>query len=182
MLNVSTKTGDKGHSSLADGSRLPKDVLVFEVIGTIDELNSHLGVVIAIMKKEEHKELNEQLAFLEQIQHEMFILGGEVAGAKVTVSKSFLAKIERRSEKLQGMMKKNWHHQFVMPGGHEIAAKLDVARAVSRRLERRIVALKAQRKLSPRILKMVNRLSDYLYVLRCFVNQTLGEQEKYFIR
>jgi cob(I)alamin adenosyltransferase len=79
-------------------------------------------------------------------------------------------------------MEKDWHHQFVLPGGHEIAARLDIARAVCRRAERRIVTLGKKRIIAREILQTINRLSDYLYVLRCFVNQALGKSEKYFTR
>lgn len=180
MLSVSTKTGDKGKSSLADGTRLPKDHPVFEVIGTIDELNSHLGLAVASLRQLKNKPLKPHVDFLTTVQYELFTLGGEVAGAKIAISQQFLDKLEKTSLNLQKSMKKGWHHQFVMPGGHEIAAQLDIARSVCRRLERRIVSLGKKRKTSDRVFKTINRLSDYLYVLRCFVNQTLGKKEKYF--
>lgn len=180
MLSVSTKTGDKGLSSLADGTRLPKDHPVFEVIGTIDELNSQLGLVVADLKSLKNRQLAKQTAFLEKIQHELFTLGGEVAGAKVAITQEFLDLLEETSTKLQQTMAKGWHHQFVLPGGHLIAAQVDVARAVCRRLERRIVSLSKKRKTSDRVFKTINRLSDYLYVLRCFINQKLHKKEKYF--
>ena len=182
MLSVSTKTGDKGKSSLADGTRLSKDHPVFEVIGTIDELNSHLGVVVASLKQFKNKKLTPQADFLGTVQYELFTLGGEVAGANIAISQRFLDRLDATSETLQKTMAKGWHHQFVMPGGHEIAAQLDIARSVCRRLERRIVSLSKKRKTSDRVFKTINRLSDYLYVLRCFVNQTLHKKEKYFSR
>ena len=182
MLSVSTKTGDKGNSSLADGTRLSKDHPVFEVIGTIDELNSHLGVVVASLKQVEHQQLEKQTDFLEQVQSELFTLGGEVARAGVKISPQFLDTLETTSGKLQKTMAKGWHHQFVLPGGHAIAAQLDIARSVCRRLERRIVSLSKKQQTDERVFQAINRLSDYLYVLRCFVNQTLGKKEKYFTR
>jgi len=182
MLNVSTKTGDKGQTSLADGTRLSKDHPVFEVIGTIDELNSHLGLAVVSLKQLKSKKLVEQTLFLRTVQHELFTLGGQVAGAKIAISAKFLAKLEQTSTNLQKQMAKDWHHQFVLPGGHKIAARLDIARSVCRRLERRIVTLGKKRTISDQNVKLINRLSDYLYVLRCFVNQTLGKKEKYFSR
>ncbi len=180
MLNVSTKTGDKGETSLADGTRLPKDDLVFEVVGMIDELNSHLGLTVSWLKKLDNKELSKQVKFLETIQHELFNLGGNIVGAKVEVDKKLLSNLEKKSTELQQQMAKNWHHQFVLPGGHEIAAQLDITRSVCRRLERRMVSLKEKRTISVQNMKLINRLSDYLYVLRCFVNQTVGNKEQYF--
>ncbi|OGJ38865.1 MAG: ATP:cob(I)alamin adenosyltransferase [Candidatus Pacebacteria bacterium RIFOXYB1_FULL_39_46] len=182
MLNVSTKTGDDGQSSLADGTRLSKDHLVFEVIGTIDELNSHLGLAVALLKKLKSKKIMTQTDFLETIQHELFTLGAKVAGAKLKISQEFLDKIEKTSTDLQTSMAPNWHHQFVLPGGHEAAAQVDIARSVCRKLERRIVSLSKKRTISEQILQTINRLSDYLYVLRCFINQALDQKEKYFIR
>lgn len=182
MLSVSTKTGDAGKSSLADGTRLPKDHPVFEVIGTIDELNSYLGLVVAQLQALQQPVLMEQKVFLESIQHELFVVGGEVAGASVELSPKFLKTLERTSENLQKEMQEDWHHQFVLPGGHAIAAQLDIARAVCRRLERRIATLSKKRTISVVIKKTVNRLSDYLYVLRCFVNQTMAHKEAFFQR
>lgn len=182
MLSVSTKTGDAGKTSLADGTRLPKDHPVFEVVGTLDELNSHLGVVVAGLRQTVDTSLEKHAAFLETIQHELFTLGGEIVGAKTEVSQEFLDTLEKTSEKLQKKMEANWHHLFVLPGGHPIAAQLDVTRAVCRRLERRIVSLGKKRKISRRVFQTINRLSDYLYVLRCFVNQSLGKKERFFRR
>lgn len=182
MLSVSTKTGDAGKTSLADGARLPKDHPVFEVIGTLDELNSYLGLVAASLKQAKSKSLTPYVSFLETIQHELFTLGGEIAGANTRLSQTFLDSLEKTSETLQKKMEKDWHHLFVLPGGHPIAAQLDVARAVCRRLERRLVSLGKKQRISSRAFQIINRLSDYLYVLRCFVNQTLGKKERFFRR
>jgi len=183
VLNVSTKTGDQGQTSLANGERLAKDDLTFELIGTLDELNSQLGLVRTKLKSVlgQKQELAQQEKFLQTIQKQLFVLGAVVAKAKVELSSDFLKKIETESSKLQNIMADDWHSRFVLPGGHEVAAQLDIARAVCRRLERITVSFirDNQDKEKELLLQTINRLSDYLYVLRCFVNEEFGVSEHY---
>ncbi|MFZ5437446.1 MAG: cob(I)yrinic acid a,c-diamide adenosyltransferase [Patescibacteria group bacterium] len=183
MVNVSTKTGDKGETSLANGQRIAKDDLVVELIGTLDELNSQLGLVRTklkiILKESADKELlaQERIVFL--IQKQLFVLGAYVAQADIKLSVDFLQKIEQQSTNLQELMADNWHSRFVLPGGHEVAALLDIARSVCRRLERIGVTYQRNQSVDDLLLKTINRLSDYLYVLRCFVNEKLAVEEHY---
>jgi len=172
MLTISTKTGDMGESGLANGERLPKDSSIFEVLGTQDEVNSWIGLCIAKMSPA----LEEQKKYLLHIQDTLFYIGAELARShKVSLKESVLTDLEKTSDELQKKMEENWTTKFLYPGGREAAATLDVTRAVSRRFERVIVTYAQKEKVSPIILKYVNRLSDYLYILRCFVNQ----EEKY---
>jgi len=182
MLNVSTKTGDQGQTALATGQRLAKNALVFELVGTLDELNSQLGLVRVKFQQldlPQASKLAEQLASLVLIQKQLFVLGGYVAQAKVQLSAEFLKKLELESTQLQALMAENWHSRFVLPGGHELAALLDIARTICRRAERVAVAYSAETELDPLLLKTLNRLSDYLYVLRCFVNEQFKVVEHY---
>ncbi len=177
MINVSTKTGDKGRSSLANGDRLPKSDLVFEVIGDLDELNSWLGVLVNKLGAE----FQPQADFLHLLQNQLFLFSAEVADAKqVQLNHKFLSLIEEKQEKLQKQMVEGWHSRFLYPGGVEAAAWLDVTRTVCRRAERHLVKLNEKKKVRPLLLKTLNRLSDYLYVLRCFVNHELDYQETEF--
>lgn len=167
MIKVSTKTGDKGVTGLANGERLPKSEPVFEAIGSIDELNSWLGLVVAKLDGGYPK----QKKFLLYVQDKLFIMGGELAqAAKCEITEKFLTKIEKETETLQGDMAEGWHTKFLLPGGTEMASWIDIARTVCRRAERVLVTYSNQYKVSPTLLKSVNRLSDYLYVLRCWVN------------
>lgn len=183
MVNVSTKTGDKGETSLANGQRVAKDDLVVELIGTLDELNSQLGLVRAklnlVLKESTDQELLAQERIIFLIQKQLFVLGAYVAQADIKLSVDFLQKIEQQSTNLQDLMADNWHSRFVLPGGHEVAALLDIARSVCRRLERTSVTYQRKHPVDDLLLKTINRLSDYLYVLRCFVNEKLAVEEHY---
>ena len=184
MLSISTKTGDQGMSGLANGQRVNKDCLIMEVIGTLDELNSWLGVAIADLDPliGESAILATQRNFLFSVQETLFVIGAQMAQSpRVKLSQTQLTKLERQSQKMQQTMKKGRHTKFLLPGGHPLAARLDVARTVCRRCERRVVALSRERKVANLTIKYLNRLSDYLYVLRCLVNAEIKYHEKLFI-
>jgi cob(I)alamin adenosyltransferase len=178
MISISTKTGDKGESGLANGQRLEKDALIFEVLGTQDELNSWMGYALA--KLSGH--FKEQKKFLLEIQDTLFYIGAELARSpKAKLKKTQLEKLEENSEKLQKIMGKDWTTKFLYPGGNEAAAILDITRTVSRRFERLTVRYSKEVEVSPLILQYLNRLSDYLFVLRSFVNHQENYQEKKFL-
>jgi cob(I)alamin adenosyltransferase len=177
MLSITTKTGDKGESGLANGQRAGKDHLIFEVVGTLDELNSWLGLVAVKMGVafEDHKK------YIYEIQDTLFYVGAEIAQSpKAKLAQTAVTKLENRSDALQKSMTKNWITKFLLPGGTELGAHLDIARTVCRRCERLMVTFSRQEKVSPAVLRYINRLSDYLYVLRCFVNLQEQYQEKKF--
>ena len=177
MLSVSTKTGDKGTSSLANGQRVGKEEFIFEVLGTQDEVNSWIGLSLA--KLSDH--FKPQKKFLLEIQDTLFYIGAEIAQSpKAKLSEAKLKKLEKVSEELQKTMGKGWTTKFVYPGGNEAAATLDVTRTVVRRLERLIVRYAQEQELSPLILKYINRLSDYIFVLRCYVNHAENYDEHKF--
>lgn len=180
FISVSTKTGDKGTTLLANGTRIAKTDLLFELIGTVDELNSWLGLIVS---KLEHNFV-EQRDFLFEIQNNLFYVGAELAFApKVELEKKALIKLEKVSEKLQQELDQqgDWHTKFLLPGGSETGAYLDISRTVCRRAERLAFRYSDQHLISPLILKYINRLSDYLYVLRCHVNTAVEYQEKEFL-
>lgn len=178
MLSVSTKTGDKGTSGLANGKRVPKSDFIFEVLGTQDELNSWLGVCIAKLTDEQFAE---QRQYLYEVQDTLFYIGAEIAQSpKAKLKKESLVKLEKFSDELQSQMEADWTTKFLYPGGNHVAAWIDVTRTVSRRFERTVVRYNQDIAVSPLILQYVNRLSDYLYVLRCFVNSKQHYQERAF--
>lgn len=193
LISVTTKKGDKGESFLISGKKISKSNIVFEVLGTLDELNSHLGLVIVKMKSQKGvkqksaKELAENAAFLLEIQDTLFYLGAQLAeSSKESLKESQLTKLENEADRLQIEMAEHWITKFVLPGGTELGAHIDIARTVSRRLERLIVGLSEQKKLSEEkkiselVVKYINRLSDYLFILRCFVNDRLSVKENLF--
>ncbi len=179
LLSVSTKTGDAGTTSLASGKRLPKSDPIFEIIGTIDELNSWLGLIAAKFEQEFDSHKN----FLMSVQDTLFYIGGELADAKqVRLTAAQLTKLEKESEALQEKMSEGWHSRFLLPGGTELGGILDISRTVCRRTERLVVLHAEETEIRPVILQYLNRLSDYLYVLRCYVNHQVEYQEHEFVR
>jgi cob(I)alamin adenosyltransferase len=177
FISVSTKTGDKGTTGLANGERLSKDEMVFEVMGTMDEFNSHLGLLVAKMGTQFPLERD----FLLLTQDTLFHIGAELARSpKTKFSDGFLKQVEERSEGLQQSMAADWIMKFILPGGTELAAAIDVSRTVCRRLERVLVRYSTDQPVRPVILKTINRYSDYLFVLRCYVNHQLGYEERVF--
>jgi cob(I)alamin adenosyltransferase len=174
MNSISTKTGDAGQTSLANGERVAKDSLVIGVIGTLDELNSWIGMVIVHCESD----FVAQKKVLEQVQQDLYQLSAVIAKAAVKFKKPALNRLEKQSEALQKLMGKNWHTQFLHPGGTKLAAQLDIARTVCRRCERLIYQYSTTEKVSSLILQYFNRLSDYLYVLRCYVNLDQKYSEK----
>lgn len=180
FISVSTKTGDQGETSLANGQRVSKDHPLFFVVGTLDELNSWLGLAVV---KLDHG-FPEHQQFLLEVQNNLFYIGAEVALSPNTkFSHHTLTKLENISENLQKQLQDDWYQKFLLPGGTETGAILDIARTVCRRCERVLVkANKEGCQIRPVILKYLNRLSDYLFVLRCFVNHSLEYEEKQFTK
>jgi len=177
LIKVSTKTGDAGQSGLISGERLGKQHLRFQAIGDVDELNSWLGLIVAKFASEFaiHKE------FLLEVQDTLFYLGAELAKSpKVKLQAVQVDELEVRSDQLQAELAEGWHNQFLLPGGTELGGYLDIARTVCRRAERSVVALAQEEEIRPVVFQYLNRLSDYLYILRCFVNHALEYQEKRF--
>lgn len=178
MLSVSTKTGDQGMSGLANGQRVGKDQPIFDVLGTQDELNSWLGVCITKLADQ----FQDQREFLFNVQDTLFYIGAELAQSpKAKLTAEPLELLEKHSEDLQSKMGEGWTTKFFYPGGSEVASWLDVTRTVSRRLEREVAKYAQSAEVAPVILKYVNRLSDYLFVLRCFVNSRVQYQERKFL-
>ena len=176
MISISTKTGDKGESGLISGERLSKDASFFEAIGTVDELNSWLGFVVSKFDNNFPSERK----FILKIQNTLFYIGAELAKSpKVKLTTRHLETLEKKASSLELELKSQWHDKFLLPGGTELAGVLDIARSVCRRSERVLVAHSQNQKLRPLILKYLNRLSDYLYLLRTYVNAKYeyGERE-----
>lgn len=175
--SISTKTGDSGESSLANGERLPKDHPRFEAIGTVDELNSSIGFVLAVFDGQFAREAKE----LKKIQEILFHLGAELAlSPKTKLQSRHLRMLETWASRLEKAMAAHWHNKFLLPGGVESAARLDMARVICRRAERRLATLSQMNKVRPLVFRYLNRLSDYLYLLRTFVNAQVEHKETEF--
>jgi cob(I)alamin adenosyltransferase len=164
LTRIYTRAGDAGETSLGDGSRVPKTDLRIEAYGTVDELNSFVGLALAGDLPDEFR------PWLEQVQNDLFDLGADlsvpleddrrerlrVTGEQVERLEELCDLVNARLEPLRS---------FVLPGGTEASARLHVARAVCRRAERLAVALAAERGVNPAALSYLNRLSDLLFIL-----------------
>lgn len=175
-MKIYTKTGDKGETSLFAGGRVPKDDPRVEAYGTVDELNSLLGVVRSFT-------LPPQAAtWLEEVQNTLFSVGADLA-TPLDAKAEWLLRldaapaqqlehyIDQMDESLQALS------AFILPGGVPAAAHLHVARTVCRRAERLCVALHAQHPINTELIIYLNRLSDFLFTLARWVNQQAGESE-----
>lgn len=179
-----TKTGDKGTTRLAGGQEVSKDHLRLEAYGTIDELNSVMGMVRAF--NEEHRKKFPASEKLEQalrkIQNVLFDVGSLLAtapgqtfpGMPILTEETVVALeqvIDRCQEELEPLK------EFILPGGGKVASILHQARTVCRRAERLCVKLSKEDQVDPLIIKYVNRLSDALFVLARWISKKQGEPE-----
>lgn len=164
MTNIYTKTGDSGKTGLFGGTRIEKDDLNVDCYGTIDEVNSVLGVAYSLVRVDDIKKE------LRHIQEKLFVLGAELAsdnnGKKLLqerITDLDVKQLERLIDKYSSKIGKQ--NGFIIPGRTTASAVLHVARTIVRRAERLIVSLKKSSDISTSILKFVNRLSDLLFVL-----------------
>jgi cob(I)alamin adenosyltransferase len=179
-MSITTKTGDKGKTSLANGERTDKSDPLFHLIGNLDELSSWIGLLAASINGS--KSYSSHLSFLLEIQHILYIISAELVKAKknrnrVLLPEEKLTLLEKQCQKLETELEQNIHQRFLYPGGCELAAKTDIARAVCRRAERSLVHYSGKSEVRPLLLAVCNRLSDYLYLLRCHINQQEGVEE-----
>lgn len=184
ITRVYTRTGDKGETGLVGGKRVPKDSPRIEAYGTIDELNSVVGLARAfneerLSKGQAHRYLDE---ILRQVQNELFDLGSELATppdshhpAIYRVGEKEVKRIEQILDGCQKELKPL--KSFVLPGGGKIAAILHQCRTVCRRAERDILRLSRAEEIGVWPIKYVNRLSDLFFVLSRWVAKRMGERE-----
>lgn len=158
LSKIYTRTGDAGSTGLGDGSRVDKDHTLVEAYGTVDELNSIIGMVLA------HDLPAPVRNCLVSIQHDLFDLGGELSipGHKV-IDSDYVSRLEQTLDKFNDPLPPL--KEFILPGGGHAAATCHLARTVCRRAERRTWAASKDRELNPVSLQYLNRLSDLLFVI-----------------
>jgi len=167
---IYTGTGDKGTTSLVGGERVSKAHQRIESYGTVDELNSFIGLLITSLEEKADQD------FLLFIQHKLFTIGSYLATdqentelkVESKVMPETITRIEREIDRLDNELPKM--RNFILPGGSRPASLAHVCRTVCRRAERRILALSETCTISPEVLAFVNRLSDYLFVLSRKIN------------
>jgi len=170
LSKIYTRTGDSGTTGLGDGNRVDKDSIRVEAYGTVDELNSQLGVVLA------HCTDADIAAVILDLQHDLFDLGSElcIPGHLVITDKhvdSLEITLDHHNTSLPALK------EFILPGGSLAAAHCHVARTVCRRAERDIVRLSRKETINSSVIKYLNRLSDLLFVISRVLARQQGQSE-----
>jgi len=173
LSKIVTRTGDDGTTGLGDGSRLGKGTARIDAIGDVDELNSHLGLLLCESLPAGIREP------LLAIQHDLFNLGAELSIPDHQVMK------EEHALRLEQWIKESNAglpplKEFILPGGSRAAAQAHVCRAVCRRAERSLVRLHSKERISEPARQYLNRLSDWLFVLARVLNQRASRDEEYW--
>jgi cob(I)alamin adenosyltransferase len=200
LTKIYTRTGDEGKTSLVGGVRISKADIRLEAYGTVDELNSHIGLLVALLPAEpEHPAVSPQGTpecpaakpqglkpdsdLLVRIQSNLFVVGTHLAtdqsqtplypSAQLPEGETEI--LEQAIDQINGLLPEKMG--FVLPGGTVAAAQCHVCRTVCRRAERCIAALAEEAVVGPEIIKYVNRLSDYLFILAKKINFNAGHSE-----
>jgi len=176
MSKIYTKTGDTGTTSLVGGSRVNKSDAILDVYGTCDELNAHIGTLIA----------EENVPFLTDIQEKLFIMGGILATPKEKFEQfwkevswdSFLTEIESEIDVMAEALPPL--NSFLLPQGSYIIAKAHICRTICRKLERQIAKFSTKNDPFQKILQITNRLSDYFFILARYFHFQYEIDEKYY--
>jgi len=173
LTQIATRTGDDGTTGLGDNTRVSKDSLRVHAMGEVDELNSHIGLLLCEQLPAEVREL------LVEIQHQLFNLGGELSipGYELLKGPAVLALDEALAQHNAALPKLQ---EFILPAGNRAAAQAHVCRTVARRAERCVVALGAAETLRDTPRQYLNRLSDLLFVLARVLNRMNGGDDVYW--
>ena len=172
---IYTRAGDRGETSLGDGSRVPKLDCRIGAFGTVDEVNAALGVVIA------EPALPERLrAPLDQIQNDLFDVGADLSvpfgvSDRLRVDQQHVDRLEQLCDELNAELPTL--KSFVLPGGTEAAARLHVARTTCRRAEREALVANEEHEINPLVLAYLNRLSDFLFIAARTANASVRNEE-----
>jgi cob(I)alamin adenosyltransferase len=180
LVKIYTKRGDKGKSDTLKRERLHKSDSVFDVCGSIDECNAHVGVLLGYIKQDQ-SELYLLERDIEKVQRHLFQLGVEVSGKRESKSEHFIKEsditfLEIRIDWLTDRTPPLEH--FILPGGAPAGAYAHVCRAYIRRLERKLVKWSLEHKVDLKgALSYINRLGDYFFALGRFINAELKQSE-----
>ncbi|GAA4375420.1 cob(I)yrinic acid a,c-diamide adenosyltransferase [Hymenobacter koreensis] len=175
-MKIYTRTGDKGLTSLIGGTRVPKSSLRIEAYGTVDELNSWIGLVRDQDVSTPHRPL------LKQVQDRLFTIGATLASdperARMQLPDLLdtdVEALEREMDRMNEILPEL--RNFILPGGHQSVSYAHVARCVCRRAERLAIALREESFVPDLVVMYLNRLSDYLFVLSRLMSHDLGSEE-----
>jgi len=179
-MKIYTKTGDKGQTSLIGGTRVAKHHIRIESYGTVDELNSYVGLIMCQDIDAHHQKL------LKEIQDRLFTIGSSLAAdpdksrMKIPdLHESDIELLEQEMDAMNEVLPALKH--FVLPGGNTVVSYCHIARCVCRRAERLTVELSENSFVEPKVSMYLNRLSDYLFVLARKLNYDFGTEENIWI-
>lgn len=177
-MKIYTKTGDKGTTSLIGGTKVPKSHMRIEAYGTVDELNSHIGLCRDLLQDEHSGQV------LREIQDRLFTIGSSLACDPIKEPKmrlpdlkeSDVAMLETEMDRMSEIVPPM--KSFILPGGHPVVSQLHITRCVCRRAERCCVRLELESlEVDGLLLKYLNRLSDYLFILARYAHELLKVPE-----
>ena len=173
LTQIATRTGDNGTTGLGDNTRVSKDCLRVHAMGEVDELNSHIGVLLCEEMPAGVRHL------LVEIQHQLFNLGGELSipGFELLKLEALLA-LDQALEQYNAELPKL--QEFILPAGNRAASQAHVCRTVARRAERAVVALGAAESVKDTPRQYLNRLSDLMFVLARVLNRMNGGDDVYW--
>ena len=172
-MKIYTKTGDKGSTSLVDGTRVSKTDQLLKCYGTVDELNSYIGLLMAVEADE----------FLTDVQRQLFVIGGMLATPpekwekywKNSDFESFVRKVEGKIDEMTAEIPP--FKGFILPQGNEAIARAHICRTVCRRAEREVVTLFEENHAYEMPMKLLNRLSDFFFTLARFYHKKMNIDE-----
>jgi len=171
ITKVTTKTGDKGKTALGDGSRVKKDSLRIHCLGSIDELNSSIGLASVMLPVK-------PIIDLKPVQNDLLNIGAEISmpgSKKKFLNKDRILFLEKEIESINKDLPPL--EEFILPGGNDLCSRVHMARSICRRAERDLVSLNSKEQISPEVLKYINRLSDYLFVVARLLIQISDSDE-----
>ena len=175
-MKIYTKSGDKGRTSLATGQRVSKSDVRLEAYGTADELNSFVGLLRSLVARSEGDWTKQVDMQLNWVQNRLFDLGAILADAEMSLTEDAVGQLEEWIDEMQTGLPEL--RAFILPGGSEAVAMCHVCRTIARRLERHMVSMsqgdrKEKYVVDDEVMKFVNRLSDYCFVLARFIANNL---------
>jgi cob(I)alamin adenosyltransferase len=179
-MSIYTRTGDKGQTSLFDGTRVPKNHIRVEAYGTVDELNSVIGSAIAHFKPGKSVGVRKEL---ETIQNDLLDIGSALA-FPAALPVNYVATRAKEFEKVIDALTATLPElkEFILPGGSQVGAALHVARTIARKAERKIVTLMQNEEIDESIVIYINRLSDLLFTMARHVNFEEKVKEKKWVK
>jgi cob(I)alamin adenosyltransferase len=187
-MKIYTGTGDKGETGLIGGKRIPKGDSRIIAYGSVDELNSHIGLVLSILRLKDKDLFEDIINFLIGVQNDLFVIGSDLADPKYPseneiqdqrktprVEKNMISHLEGTIDRFE--MQLDPINFFILPGGSIESSLLQISRSVTRRTETAIAILSKNEHINPHIIVYLNRLSDLLFVCGRLVNKRLGVKD-----